>query len=97
MGRLARRPSIYPHAHKNPKYPPTLRVTALWRVPSSSSSSATCRRKLPSRVGTAAGNIVEITPPTVQFGRPTYGDKDGRVTYEIPFRVIGSAYKYLIK
>lgn len=47
--------------------------------------------------GTTAGNIVEITLPTVQFGRPTYGDKDGRVTYEIPFRVIGSAYKYLIK
>lgn len=47
--------------------------------------------------GTTAGNIVEISLPTVQLGRPTYGDKDGRVTYEIPFRVIGGAYKYTVK
>lgn len=47
--------------------------------------------------GTTAGNIVEINLPSVQFGRPTYGDKDGRVTYEIPFRVIGSSYKYIVK
>ncbi len=40
--------------------------------------------------GTAAGNIVEISAAEIQIGRPTYGDKDGRMTYDIPFRVIGS-------
>jgi hypothetical protein len=40
--------------------------------------------------GTTAGNIFEINIPAAQLERTTYGDKDGRVTYEIPFRVIGS-------
>nr|WP_321511103.1 phage tail tube protein [uncultured Celeribacter sp.] len=34
--------------------------------------------------GTAEGNIVEITAPAVELGRPTQGQTDGIVNYSIP-------------
>ncbi|ARE40912.1 hypothetical protein RGUI_2771 [Rhodovulum sp. P5] len=34
--------------------------------------------------GTAAGNIVEIDAPAVEFGRPSQGESDGFVTYSVP-------------
>jgi len=42
--------------------------------------------------GIASGNIATIVLPQVQLGRPTYADKDGRMTYDIPFRVIGATH-----
>lgn len=39
--------------------------------------------------GTVGGNIVTISANEIQLLRPQYGDRNGRLTYEIPFRVIG--------
>lgn len=38
--------------------------------------------------GTVDGNIVTIASTAIQLGKPTYGDKDGVLTFDCPFRVI---------
>jgi len=38
--------------------------------------------------GTATGNIVNIASASIQLGKPSYGDKDGVLTFDCPFRVI---------
>lgn len=47
--------------------------------------------------GTEEANVAGLVLPKIQFGRPTYSPKDGRQTYEVPFRVIGSDYEYFFK
>lgn len=46
--------------------------------------------------GTAAGNIYQFVADEIELGRPEYGDKDGRMTYSIPFKVI-SEHKHVTK
>lgn len=38
--------------------------------------------------GTVAGNIVEITSPAVEIGRPTQGQTDGIVNYSLPLSLV---------
>ncbi|WP_417656189.1 hypothetical protein [Pseudidiomarina aestuarii] len=38
--------------------------------------------------GTVVGNIVTIDSTSIQLGKPSYGDKDGMMTFDCPFRVI---------
>jgi len=38
--------------------------------------------------GTAAGFIVKESSTSIQLGRPEYGDRNGTLTYEMPFRLI---------
>ena len=38
--------------------------------------------------GTVDGNIVTIASTAIQLGKPSYGDKDGVLTFDCPFRVI---------
>lgn len=40
--------------------------------------------------GTVAGNIVEISMPTVELGRPSYGNTQGITNWTIPFTAIPS-------
>lgn len=42
--------------------------------------------------GTGTGKEIEFNIPKAQFQRPTYGDREGKVTYEINFWIIGSDY-----
>jgi hypothetical protein len=42
--------------------------------------------------GTGTGRELEINVPKIQFQRPAYGDREGQMTYEINFWVIGSDY-----
>lgn len=39
--------------------------------------------------GTSAGNIVTLNASQIQLGRGNYDDRNGRMVYDIPFRVIG--------
>lgn len=39
--------------------------------------------------GITAGDIYQLDAEKIQLGRATYGDKEGRMTYVIPYRVIG--------
>lgn len=47
--------------------------------------------------GTEAGNIFVLTLPVTQFMRPAYGDRNGRLTYEIDFNVIGATHTVTTK
>ncbi|MRJ40827.1 MULTISPECIES: hypothetical protein [Idiomarina] len=38
--------------------------------------------------GTAAGKIFELSTAKIQLGKPTYTDREGKVCYTLPFRVI---------
>lgn len=38
-------------------------------------------------VGSTAGNKIQITAPKLQYENITYGDREGILTYEIPFRL----------
>jgi hypothetical protein len=40
--------------------------------------------------GVSVGRIEEIAIPRLQLGRPTYNDRNGRMTWDIPFTVIGT-------
>jgi hypothetical protein len=40
--------------------------------------------------GTDAGFIEQFDAPTIQLMRPQYGDRNGRMTWDIPFSVIGA-------
>jgi len=42
-------------------------------------------------VGSASGNIIEINCPKAQIEKMAYGDRDGRLTYEIPLHLAGNA------
>jgi hypothetical protein len=46
--------------------------------------------------GITAGNIYQFIADRIQLGRTTYGDKEGRLTYSIPYRVIGE-HKHVTK
>ncbi len=41
--------------------------------------------------GTVAGNIVEITAPAVEIGRPSYGDSQGILSYNLPLMLCSNA------
>jgi len=38
-------------------------------------------------IGSAQGNIITITAPKLQSEGPSYGDREGLLTYQIPFRL----------
>jgi hypothetical protein len=42
-------------------------------------------------IGSTAGNKISIAAPKVQYKDPTYGDRDGILTYSIPFAMAGDA------
>lgn len=44
--------------------------------------------------GSEETNVAGLVLPKIQLGRPTYSDKDGRLTYDVPFRVIGDTHKF---
>lgn len=47
--------------------------------------------------GTAAGNIIELNLPSVQLMRPAYDSREGRDTYSLTGRVLGSDYTLTTK
>jgi hypothetical protein len=47
--------------------------------------------------GTGTGNIVEINLPSVQLMRPAYDSREGRDTYALTGRVLGSGYTITTK
>lgn len=43
------------------------------------------KAQISATIGTEAGNIIAIDVPKAQYGRPSYGDRDGLLTYQLPF------------
>lgn len=42
-------------------------------------------------IGSTAGNIITIDAPVIQYRDITYGDRDGILTYSIPFQMSGNS------
>ena len=47
--------------------------------------------------GKATGNIVQLDVTNIQFGRPSYGDQNGILTWSIPLKLIGENSQLTIK
>jgi len=47
--------------------------------------------------GGTPGNIVQFNAGKMQFGRPSYGDQDGTLTWSIPLKLIGEDGTFITK